>query len=479
MASMLPKVTVMKPLAALTRPSWLIALGILFLNDHVWKHGSAIPHLLTGKISDFAGLYVAPALLAALLACRSRRAVALCHLAVAIGFALVKTWPAATHLYDAALSLVIPSKGVTDPSDLMALPMVLLSWRALVPHMHGDGRKFWLVIGCALCMADEPSSNPLAFTIVNHTSTALNVSVNTRATGVAVDCNAKTLRDNPSALLTRPLFGDAARERLNGGDKRAASDSNTPPGCSILWVEADALPPVLLFVPSDELDNAGPVELAIDRAADGTPRWSTASAYLHIDPQANVETNPACIPPDDRMATWGPVEKGEWTVDATPPGKDGCFSVELWPARGAAKLWQLCIPDGSWPFSAGDTVELEVGPDLVLLKGERVHLAVFRGPISPPASEDVPDVTYGPVYSDCSGAPDECGTVWQNDHLVTGGHIAAAGDHFTLGDFEIFVTQAARKIAVNASCSDGPDVSADDIGFVTVRTIAPSPSPSP
>lgn len=39
------------------RPSWWLALGLLVVNDHLLKY--ATPSALTGKLSDFAGLYVA------------------------------------------------------------------------------------------------------------------------------------------------------------------------------------------------------------------------------------------------------------------------------------------------------------------------------------------------------------------------------------------------------------------------------------
>ena len=50
----------------LASPVFVLALVVLVLNDHVFKQ--AWPGLVTGKLSDFAGLVVAPLLLAVPLA---------------------------------------------------------------------------------------------------------------------------------------------------------------------------------------------------------------------------------------------------------------------------------------------------------------------------------------------------------------------------------------------------------------------------
>jgi hypothetical protein len=72
----------LRPEHGLLTVSWIAALALLVLNDHVLKHAGVLPGWLTGKLSDFAGLYVAPALLASLLRVSTRTALAACHLAV-------------------------------------------------------------------------------------------------------------------------------------------------------------------------------------------------------------------------------------------------------------------------------------------------------------------------------------------------------------------------------------------------------------
>lgn len=117
---------------ALLHPAALVSLAVLLVNDHVLKarYGNAI----TGKLSDFAGMVVAPLVLAAIVeavAPRLRRdGVAWgSAAAVAIGFALVKAWAPATHAYEACFEMIWRGHVtlVRDATDLVALPMGALA----------------------------------------------------------------------------------------------------------------------------------------------------------------------------------------------------------------------------------------------------------------------------------------------------------------------------------------------------------------
>jgi hypothetical protein len=143
----------MRSLAA--HPVTLAALAVLIVNDHWAK--ARWPGLLTGKLSDFAGLVLMPVVLVATIELVARRplgarfalAVALCVGAV---FALVKTWVPAAELYrecwgwlahpiDALCAMghwLAPATFVTapaqyrvslarDPTDLVALPCVFVA----------------------------------------------------------------------------------------------------------------------------------------------------------------------------------------------------------------------------------------------------------------------------------------------------------------------------------------------------------------
>ncbi|MFG3437714.1 hypothetical protein ACGF0J_10785 [Nonomuraea sp. NPDC047897] len=111
-------------LAWLCHPATVVATVVLLLNDHLLKH--AHPGFVTGKLSDVAGLVVAPALVALVLA---RRADLAATLTTGALFTLVKTTEtgaqAASHLWTL---LAGPSRVLADPTDLLALPALALAW---------------------------------------------------------------------------------------------------------------------------------------------------------------------------------------------------------------------------------------------------------------------------------------------------------------------------------------------------------------
>jgi hypothetical protein len=122
-------------LRCLAHPSSIAALALLALNDHMWK--GVGPAWLTGKLSDLAGLFYFPFLVAAacaLLPPASARASLsrgrLAFGAVAVWFAAAKTIPAAHHatVWFAA-HLVGPVDVVRDPTDAIALVALLPAWR--------------------------------------------------------------------------------------------------------------------------------------------------------------------------------------------------------------------------------------------------------------------------------------------------------------------------------------------------------------
>src|SRR3954465_9682891 len=86
--------------------AWWVALAVLALNDHILKGAGVLPAWLTGKLSDFAGMIVAPVLLAMMV--RARRPVVrgACFALVAALFAATKLWPAAVRVVVATVGMV-------------------------------------------------------------------------------------------------------------------------------------------------------------------------------------------------------------------------------------------------------------------------------------------------------------------------------------------------------------------------------------
>jgi hypothetical protein len=117
----------------LTRPAPLIATTILAVNDHVMKGSGVLPGAVTGKLSDLAGLFVAPIVLVCVARivgsargttpARDGRLAVFAIASVAIVFALLKT----CSPFNAAVNRVW-GPHVLDASDLWCLPSALLAW---------------------------------------------------------------------------------------------------------------------------------------------------------------------------------------------------------------------------------------------------------------------------------------------------------------------------------------------------------------
>jgi hypothetical protein len=130
------------PCNELLAPLPLGALCVLGANDWLFK-GHA-PGWLTGKLSDFAGLFVFPlvatAALDLVLLAPWRLGVGLdftlrrwkLALAIALevlGFCVLKLWPAGSASLVALLRVVFPhAKVVVDPTDLVALAVLPATW---------------------------------------------------------------------------------------------------------------------------------------------------------------------------------------------------------------------------------------------------------------------------------------------------------------------------------------------------------------
>jgi hypothetical protein len=134
-------------IAWLGHPLTVLALVLLILNDHVFK--AAYPGWLTGKLSDAAGLVLAPALLAALtslLAPRlNPRGVALgALLTVAAAFTIIKSFAYGAQQASAVWSLIYPSQFRVDRTDLLTLPFLALAWWAWTAARRRPAPTRWV-----------------------------------------------------------------------------------------------------------------------------------------------------------------------------------------------------------------------------------------------------------------------------------------------------------------------------------------------
>ncbi|HEX5995857.1 MAG TPA: sialidase family protein [Jiangellales bacterium] len=127
-------------LAWLAHPVTLVVIAALVVNDHVLK--AAFPGLITGKLSDAAGLVMAPPLLAViatLLVPRlsTRAAAIIGFVGTALGFAVVKGTAAGAAAASAVWSAVaLPTLIRADATDLLTLPALVLAWHAWTRAQH-------------------------------------------------------------------------------------------------------------------------------------------------------------------------------------------------------------------------------------------------------------------------------------------------------------------------------------------------------
>jgi len=168
------------PERALLHPVWLGALLLLVVNDHVLKGAGVLPAAVTGKLSDVAGLIVAPVLLAALIRARGRRSLGASFAAVAVVFAAINLVPSAARACEQlTAALGFGWRVSCDPSDLLALPALLLAWRlatssTAAPRLRLSrtfAERLATMAGAVACMATSYAAPPPAVSVNGHVVT--------------------------------------------------------------------------------------------------------------------------------------------------------------------------------------------------------------------------------------------------------------------------------------------------------------------
>jgi hypothetical protein len=181
---------------------WASALALLLLNDHVLKRSGWLPGAVTGKLSDFAGLVVAPvlvAVLAALAGCRGPRVRIVCFVAVSAMFTAIKLSVDAAEGFDRALAFAgLRSRVWSDPTDLVALGVLPLAWRIsasletrLVEQAAHLGHVLGAMVAGIACLATSDDSPWEYRTSAYLVSLAREpVTVRVLRVGAALDCAA-------------------------------------------------------------------------------------------------------------------------------------------------------------------------------------------------------------------------------------------------------------------------------------------------
>lgn len=243
-----------------------VALGLLVLNDHVLKRGHVLPGVLTGKLSDFAGLIVAPVLVLAALRVRSRAGRAAVFVGIYGLFASIKLSRNAADLVEWVTARTpLPWKLWADPTDLLALLVLPVAWwlaaRIEVPRLAPRFRLHVAEIsfGLLACAATSYAQHEYVMSayLVNATSRQQEVRIH-RVRG-PLDCSrsitSPALWPGPEAFTLETCarvgsdklipLSQYAQDLGISGEKVDAS-SQTEPVCDAVLLEASGLEPVVV-----------------------------------------------------------------------------------------------------------------------------------------------------------------------------------------------------------------------------------------
>jgi hypothetical protein len=254
---------------------------VLVLNDHWLKGAGLLPGWLTGKLSDFAGLIVAPILLATLARARARHSRLTCWALVVAPFAAIKLCPAAARAVEHFTRWVGFGWRIwSDPTDLIALSVLPLGWWGL--HWSFDPtrsarQRWWLerltaIAAMLACVATSREFYMMetSVAIVNTTHEAFELHVFRPSS--ALDCD--SVGSDPKALLTAGDFAFESCTTLEplepvpldldwsarGGSKPRKPPAGSERVCDAVLLRAPGLDDTVLFwndVPKVGIDRYG------------------------------------------------------------------------------------------------------------------------------------------------------------------------------------------------------------------------------
>ena len=180
----------------LSHPGWWLALLLLVANDHILKGADVLPNWLTGKLSDFAGMIVAPVLLVSVLRPKRRAMIAMLFGMVALAFAAINvSEEIARAVVAAGAHVALPLRIWTDPTDLIALLMLPVAWKiANVPRLPRVAPiRSWERAGVALgglaCMATAVGYEETVTAAFVYNATREDVALEVRRYSGTLDCD--------------------------------------------------------------------------------------------------------------------------------------------------------------------------------------------------------------------------------------------------------------------------------------------------
>lgn len=374
----------------LLHPVFWAALAILLVNDHVLKGAGLLPALLTGKLSDLAGLIVAPWLVVTTfgaLGARTRAARTLAFALVVLPFALTKASPMCAAWLDLAMrALGLGWRTWSDPTDLVALAVLPLTWHLTTPRAARPSQsaaraleRAGVVLGAAACLATSRAPEPTPANIVT-TAWVLNrtgepITLRVHWAEADIDCDAIAGRGVRAA--TRGVFGGGTSFAVpaNGviglADTMRVPTAADPFRCQVVLLQADGLDDTVVawsslaqtFMPNmrptgDDGDPLGRVTL-VRRDTELVP---LAGTDVEVGDLALLAPRSSCPRPTGESVEWSSLDERSGNVhriESIDVGPDGCFGLELTSEFDArTRGFFLCVPGFAVPFAAGTLVEI-------------------------------------------------------------------------------------------------------------------------
>ncbi|WP_203879021.1 hypothetical protein [Planobispora takensis] len=302
------------------------ATFVLLINDHLLKH--LWPGFITGKLSDLAGLMVAPPLLAL-----ARIPAPAAILITGAGFTLVKTTQAGAETASQAWTLIAgPSRILADPTDLITLPALAaawLIWRRCQSEQAAQRARTLIIVPIALIAVTATAAAPPppdATTVVSDGETI------TVFDGYRVDYGPITSRDGGRTWVRQP----APTPGPSSSPDPSAPAARTPEAGSASIAPARPVSPVPESCVPGEPGHCYRVvrgRLAVEESRDDGGSWKIAWEV-----------------PEDReeilRRNWDGTRRGEWGSGAVAvhPAQDGHVVVAANGSDGVA----VRDADGTW-----------------------------------------------------------------------------------------------------------------------------------
>jgi hypothetical protein len=509
------------PRRALLHPLWLGALAVLVLNDHVLKGSGLLPGVVTGKLSDFAGMLVAPLLFATLLCVRGRIAWLLAHVAVGVVFAAIQLSIAFADLWSSAMGLLgFPWVITSDPTDLIALPVLAASFyvfplamsvRANVRCTAECGAALGGLFACVATSA-PPSDAPwtIEADVYFHNDNDFDAVLRIRhlSPAAAIDCD--VVEEDPGRLLTEPMFGPIESWTVwPDANLPLAPELRVEAECHAVWLEADSVAPVIVFWRPDQVawtmldgegidpEAPGFVSLAYDDEGRGTYETELDILFTAVPPSGRVAG--VCAPQSEaeRVVWSDEIPSGIWTLGAVNEGVDGCVAMDLHagfePESGPARSWTLCLPAGAFPFEPGQRIDIFPEYSAAAMPGTVDGLSISELLIDSNATTGTDLVvsrgtgvaplfgmsaTFAPMFECDAQVEVECGTVTRPGTLTLAGGgfntVSVGLGHASTTDaqggrLDVYVGHAEQRYALASECAEGPDELGTDIELVAVH----------